>query len=50
MGIALPSWLVENDNGTIVLLGYVLVFMVILPAIVVSIWYKWKDVAPNSVM
>ena len=42
-GIALPKWLVEGNTSLWVLLSYVLVFMVILPAVVVSIFASLKD-------
>lgn len=36
-GIALPKWLVEGNTSIWVLMSYVVVFMVILPAVVVSV-------------
>lgn len=35
-GIALPKWLVEGNTSIWVLMSYVVVFMVVLPAVVVS--------------
>ncbi len=35
-GIALPKWIIEGKNSYIVLGIYVLVFMIIMPAVVVS--------------
>lgn len=39
-GIALPSWIVEKENTVWVLGLYVLVFMVALPIVVGTWWYK----------
>lgn len=39
-GIALPKWIVDGKNSYIVLGAYILVFMVIMPIIVGSWWYK----------
>lgn len=39
-GIALPSWMVHKNNSVWVLGVYVLVFMIILPCVVGSWWYK----------
>ena len=36
-GIALPKWLVEGNTSVWVLMSYVVVFMVVLPAVVVSL-------------
>ena len=38
-GIALPSWIVDKKNSALVLGLYVLVFMVALPAGIVSGWH-----------
>ncbi|KAK2502738.1 hypothetical protein MC885_017712 [Smutsia gigantea] len=39
-GIALPAWIVDQKNSTLVLLVYGLAFMVILPVVVGSWWYR----------
>ncbi|XP_073531907.1 translocation protein SEC63 homolog [Phyllobates terribilis] len=39
-GIALPAWIVDQKNSMLVLLVYGLAFMVILPVVVGSWWYK----------
>ncbi|XP_044146021.1 translocation protein SEC63 homolog [Bufo gargarizans] len=39
-GIALPAWIVDQRNSMLVLLVYGLAFMVILPVVVGSWWYK----------
>ncbi|XP_043486141.1 translocation protein SEC63 homolog [Polistes fuscatus] len=39
-GIALPSWIVEKENSVWVLGLYALVFMVALPTVVGTWWYK----------
>lgn len=39
-GIALPKWIVEGKNSYLVLGVYVLIFMIILPIIVGSWWYR----------
>ncbi|XP_063078917.1 translocation protein SEC63 homolog [Engraulis encrasicolus] len=39
-GIALPSWLVDQNNSMLVLLVYGLAFMVILPVVVGTWWYR----------
>ena len=39
-GIALPSWIVEKNNSVWVLGLYVLVFMIVLPVVVGTWWYK----------
>jgi translocation protein SEC63 len=35
-GVALPKWMVDDENSMIVLGIYVLVFIVLLPIVVVS--------------
>ncbi|RZC38285.1 translocation protein SEC63 -like [Asbolus verrucosus] len=39
-GIALPSWIVEKENSVWVLGLYALVFMVVLPVVVGTWWYR----------
>lgn len=39
-GIALPSWIVEKENSVFVLGLYALVFMVALPIVVGTWWYR----------
>ncbi|XP_053572244.1 LOW QUALITY PROTEIN: translocation protein SEC63 homolog [Bombina bombina] len=39
-GIAFPAWIVDQKNSMLVLLVYGLAFMVILPVVVGSWWYK----------
>ncbi|XP_018409038.1 PREDICTED: translocation protein SEC63 homolog [Nanorana parkeri] len=39
-GIALPAWIVDQKNSMLVLFVYGLAFMVILPVVVGSWWYK----------
>jgi len=39
-GIALPSWIVEKENSVVVLGLYALVFMVALPIVVGTWWYR----------
>jgi translocation protein SEC63 len=39
-GIALPKWIVEGKNSYIVLGAYVFVFIIILPIVVGTWWYK----------
>lgn len=39
-GIALPAWIVDQKNSMLVLLVYGLAFMVILPVVVGSWWYR----------
>lgn len=39
-GIALPSWIVEKENSMWVLGAYALVFMIALPTVVGTWWYK----------
>eukprot|EP00116_Pleurobrachia_bachei_P002077 sb/3462339/ len=39
-GIALPSWIVDKDNSVFVLGVYVAIFMILLPVVVGSWWYK----------
>lgn len=39
-GIALPKWMVEKQNSMWVLAAYVVVFMVLLPVIVGTWWYR----------
>jgi translocation protein SEC63 len=39
-GIALPKWIVEGKNSYLVLGAYVFVFMIILPIVVGTWWYK----------
>ncbi|XP_067947774.1 translocation protein SEC63 homolog [Watersipora subatra] len=39
-GIALPKWLVEGNTSVWVLMSYVVVFMIILPSVVGTWWYK----------
>nr|XP_048700824.1 translocation protein SEC63 homolog isoform X3 [Caretta caretta] len=39
-GIALPAWIVDQKNSLLVLLVYGLAFMVILPVVVGSWWYR----------
>uniref|UniRef100_A0A8C5RST3 Translocation protein SEC63 homolog n=1 Tax=Laticauda laticaudata TaxID=8630 RepID=A0A8C5RST3_LATLA len=39
-GIALPAWIVDQKNSILVLLVYGLAFMVILPVVVGSWWYR----------
>jgi translocation protein SEC63 len=39
-GIALPSWIVDKDNSLLVLGVYVGIFMVGLPVIVGTWWYR----------
>jgi len=39
-GIALPEWIVKKENSYYVLGAYVLCFMIILPSVVGSWWYK----------
>nr|XP_033793378.1 translocation protein SEC63 homolog isoform X2 [Geotrypetes seraphini] len=39
-GIALPAWIVDQENSMLVLLVYGLAFMVILPVAVGSWWYR----------
>ncbi|XP_018585904.1 translocation protein SEC63 homolog isoform X2 [Scleropages formosus] len=39
-GIALPAWIVDQKNSMLVLLVYALAFMVILPVVVGTWWYR----------
>ncbi|KAJ8355658.1 hypothetical protein SKAU_G00184520 [Synaphobranchus kaupii] len=39
-GIALPAWIVDQKNSMVVLLVYGLAFMVILPVVVGTWWYR----------
>lgn len=39
-GIALPSWIVEKENSLLVLGVYALIFMVALPTVVGTWWYR----------
>lgn len=39
-GIALPKWIVDGKNSYIVLGIYVLIFMIIMPVVVGTWWYK----------
>ena len=39
-GIALPSWIVDKNNSVFVLGLYVLMFMILLPTVVGSWWYR----------
>ncbi|XP_005992542.1 translocation protein SEC63 homolog [Latimeria chalumnae] len=39
-GIALPAWIVDQKNSMLVLLVYGLAFMIILPVVVGSWWYR----------
>ncbi|XP_010881367.2 translocation protein SEC63 homolog [Esox lucius] len=39
-GIALPAWIVDSKNSMLVLLVYGLAFMVILPVVVGTWWYR----------
>jgi translocation protein SEC63 len=39
-GIALPKWIIEGKNSYLVLAAYVFVFMIILPIVVGTWWYK----------
>ncbi|RNA03877.1 translocation SEC63-like protein, partial [Brachionus plicatilis] len=39
-GIALPKWIIDGKNSYIVLGAYILVFMVIMPIIVGTWWYR----------
>uniref|UniRef100_A0A3Q3QZ56 Translocation protein SEC63 homolog n=1 Tax=Monopterus albus TaxID=43700 RepID=A0A3Q3QZ56_MONAL len=39
-GIALPAWIVDQKNSVLVLLVYGLAFMVILPVVVGTWWYR----------
>ena len=43
IGVRVPRTLRAARSGTYVLLGYLLVFMVILPVIVVCIWWRWRE-------
>jgi hypothetical protein len=50
MGIALPAWLIDRSNTYVVLIVYVLFVLVVLPYGAVSLWNRWKNLAPNEVM
>ncbi|CAK9296706.1 unnamed protein product [Gordionus sp. m RMFG-2023] len=39
-GIALPAWIVEKGNSIWVLTAYIIVFMIVLPVLVGTWWYK----------
>jgi preprotein translocase subunit Sec63 len=45
VGIALPSWLVNQDNSTFVLLFYVLLICVAVPAVALWYWRSQKELA-----
>lgn len=50
MGIALPAWLIDRSNTYAVLVVYVLFVLVVLPYGAISLWNRWKNLAPNEVM
>lgn len=50
VGIALPAWLVDQNNSVLVLLVYVALVMIVLPAALIQLWFKWRELAPNEVM
>lgn len=49
-GVALPSWIVDEDNSGLVLLMYLLVFIVALPIAVAVWWNQSKKYARGTVM
>ncbi|KAI9009531.1 Sec63 Brl domain-containing protein [Gaertneriomyces semiglobifer] len=50
LGLALPKWLVEENNSFKVLLVYAGVFMVLLPALVARWWNRAKAMTKDSIM
>eukprot|EP00842_Homolaphlyctis_polyrhiza_P006541 jgi/Hompol1/6889/HPOL_002506-RA len=50
LGLALPKWLVEEGNTSLVLLFYGLVFGVALPTVVARWWSKAKHITRNKIM
>ncbi|KAH9270693.1 hypothetical protein BASA83_007053 [Batrachochytrium salamandrivorans] len=49
LGLALPKWLVEEGNSTIVLLLYTLIFGIGLPVVVARWWSKAKHMTKNKI-
>ncbi|KAI8894161.1 Sec63 Brl domain-containing protein [Globomyces pollinis-pini] len=50
LGVALPSWLVEKGNSSLVLLMYTVVFGLGLPIVVAQWWRNAKVVSKNQVL
>ena len=50
LGVALPSWLIEQDNANFVLLVYCLIFGILLPVVVARWWNNAKDVSKNNIL
>ncbi|KAJ3211605.1 secretory subunit [Dinochytrium kinnereticum] len=49
LGIALPKWLVDKDNNSLVLLVYAAIFGVGLPYWVAQWWYRAKNVSGSKI-
>ncbi|EDQ92863.1 uncharacterized protein MONBRDRAFT_30812 [Monosiga brevicollis MX1] len=49
-GIALPAWLVSEDNKHAVLLLYVLGLLIIVPTVVVMIWRRSQQFVKNKIL
>ncbi|KAI8923996.1 Sec63 Brl domain-containing protein [Entophlyctis helioformis] len=50
LGLALPKWLVEKGNTSLVLLVYTIVFGITLPILVARWWSQAKHVTKNKVL
>jgi len=48
MGIALPSWLVDPDRATLVLVGY-MILLSALGATVIWYWRSWHEMSPLDI-
>jgi translocation protein SEC63 len=48
MGIALPSWLVDPDRATLVLVGY-MILLSALGATVIWYWRSWREMSPLDI-
>ncbi|KAL4233084.1 secretory subunit [Mactra antiquata] len=49
-GIAIPKWLVHKDNSMWVLMVYIVLFMVIMPAVVGVWWYRSIKFSKDQVL
>ncbi|KAJ3128168.1 secretory subunit [Nowakowskiella sp. JEL0407] len=50
LGIALPTWLVNSSNSSLVLLVYALIFGVGLPVVVARWWYSSKNLTKDGIL